>query len=740
MGSNWHRQRRFVAESPTRYRAFVSYSHQDRPWAQWLHRSLENFRIDKDLIGRKTPVGPIPKTLRPIFLDRDDFPAGHSLTRKTRAALEASNSIIVICSPAAVRSNYVNEEIRIFKSLNPNGNVVPLIVAGEPNDPAQECFPAALRFRVDHDGLLTTDSEEPIAADARSQGDGKELAKQKVVAGLLGVDLDEVVRRAERAHNRHKVFLIATVALLLFLTAAASISSIYARKQLRTNEAFLRQTLVTATGIVNTAVTQAERYNVPRSATLQLLSKAEALFDNISEYGRPTAELQFQKAKMMIAFARNYSTLGDTDMQLQRATEAHRLLSDLATKNPDNPVYRDQLSTALVDVGDALVERGKLVEALDAYHSALAIAKQLSSADPENVWWQDTLAISYDRIGVALTTQRGYDVESLAAYHNSLAIREALAKSDPSNVEWQHGLSVSYNEIGHALSAEGKYDEALNSFRNALTIREMLVQADTKNTRLLRDLGVSYSDIGETLKAMGQLNEALTTFRQNASTLERLVEMDASNTGWQRDLSVAYLRIGDLLEALGDHVDALTTLQGGLSMATRLSIADPSNVRWQSDLADYEEKIGEVFLAQEQLTFALNAFQNCLAIRNRLAQSVLDNPGMHLDLSIIYSHIGHVQAIQGRFSEALASDLDSLAALEQMAAIDSTDERIQQGLALAHGSIASVYREMDRPAEALSEFRQGRQILAALIERSANTEKLNDSLAVFDRDISALER
>ena len=61
------------------YRAFLAYSHRDGRWAKRLHRALESHRIDKDLIGRETPAGPVPETLRPIFRDREDFAAGHSL-------------------------------------------------------------------------------------------------------------------------------------------------------------------------------------------------------------------------------------------------------------------------------------------------------------------------------------------------------------------------------------------------------------------------------------------------------------------------------------------------------------------------------------------------------------------------------------------------------------------------------------------------------------------------------------
>jgi hypothetical protein len=70
-----------VAETVAyKYRAFISYSHANTAHAKWLHRGLESFRIDQDLVGRETATGTIPKSLRPVFRDRDDFTAGHSLT------------------------------------------------------------------------------------------------------------------------------------------------------------------------------------------------------------------------------------------------------------------------------------------------------------------------------------------------------------------------------------------------------------------------------------------------------------------------------------------------------------------------------------------------------------------------------------------------------------------------------------------------------------------------------------
>src|SRR5262245_42539480 len=185
-----------------KYRAFLSYSHRDAAWGTWLHKVLEDYRIDKDLVGRTTPVGLVPKTLHPIFRDREDFSAGHSLADQTIAALEGSQFLVVICSPNAAQSPYVNEEVRRFKALGRGDRIIPIIIEGEPSDPVRECFPLALRHRLGPDGQPTNEREEPIAADARPQGDGKDIARLKVVAGLLGIGLDEFVRRAERIRRR----------------------------------------------------------------------------------------------------------------------------------------------------------------------------------------------------------------------------------------------------------------------------------------------------------------------------------------------------------------------------------------------------------------------------------------------------------------------------------------------------------------------------------------------------------
>ena len=121
-----------MAAGAQRYRAFVSYSHRDKALAAWLHHALETYRLPPRLVGAETPLGPAPRRLTPIFRDRDELPASGDLGRELTAALENAMFLVVICSPGAAASPWVEKEILAFKGLHGDDRVLALIVDGEP--------------------------------------------------------------------------------------------------------------------------------------------------------------------------------------------------------------------------------------------------------------------------------------------------------------------------------------------------------------------------------------------------------------------------------------------------------------------------------------------------------------------------------------------------------------------------------------------------------------------------------
>src|SRR5438477_10241258 len=205
-----------------KYWAFLSYSHTDKKWGDWLHKTLETYRVPRRLVGKETRDGKVPERLFPIFRDREELPVSADLGANINEALAESRYLIVICSPRSAQSRWVGEEIKTFKKLGREDRILDLIVDGEPNASdgkpgfkvEDECFHEAMRYRL-VDGEFSEIRSEPIAADAREGKDGKTNAKLKLLAGLLGVNYDDLKQREqERRLKRARIVVAASVALI----------------------------------------------------------------------------------------------------------------------------------------------------------------------------------------------------------------------------------------------------------------------------------------------------------------------------------------------------------------------------------------------------------------------------------------------------------------------------------------------------------------------------------------------
>ncbi|MES2659738.1 MAG: toll/interleukin-1 receptor domain-containing protein [Verrucomicrobiota bacterium] len=306
---------------PRRYAIFISYRHADnlemgRKWATWLHETVESYEIPTDLVGKPNQRGEqVPSTLYPVFRDEEELPADADLSVNIRRALENSSLLVVICSPRAVQSRFVADEIRHFKEIGKSNRILALMIDGEPNasdDPeklarlgaAAECFPEPLKFGVpDESGNIDwSERTEPIAADCRPGGRAEqgwttaaayeevlekqpgltraqraeavreyaerlELAKLKVIAGAIGMPLGELtqrdkVRQLRRAKQRARLLTILSMVLALLAGAAAVLGWVAneRRKEAdiqRRDANIQRQSAVTARGVAETEKRQA---------------------------------------------------------------------------------------------------------------------------------------------------------------------------------------------------------------------------------------------------------------------------------------------------------------------------------------------------------------------------------------------------------------------------------------------------------------------------------------------------
>ncbi|NWG53695.1 MAG: toll/interleukin-1 receptor domain-containing protein [Hydrogenophilaceae bacterium] len=177
-----------------RYRAFLSYRSSDKALASRIFDRLERWRTPRGLVGQAGRFGPIPPRAGPICRDREEFPTAAYVDTVIAEKIAASRHLIVLCTPAAAEADsWVAREIELFRKLRPSGEIHAIIGAGAPPD----CFPAPL-LRRDAQGRL----QAPLAADLRKEGDGRERAIVKLIAGLIGAEFDLLWRREQRRRAR----------------------------------------------------------------------------------------------------------------------------------------------------------------------------------------------------------------------------------------------------------------------------------------------------------------------------------------------------------------------------------------------------------------------------------------------------------------------------------------------------------------------------------------------------------
>jgi len=186
----------WAADRPhSSYWAFISYASSDQQWAHALHRRLEAYRIPRD--ARPATAAAIPSTrrLRPVFRDDDELAASANLGGRLREALDRSRYLIVVASPAAAASRWVNAEVRHFLDAGRADDILVVVVDGEPGGaPEREALPAALQ------GL----ADEPLWVDARGTAKPERKTFLRLAAGMLGVRFDALWQR-DRRHRRRRL-------------------------------------------------------------------------------------------------------------------------------------------------------------------------------------------------------------------------------------------------------------------------------------------------------------------------------------------------------------------------------------------------------------------------------------------------------------------------------------------------------------------------------------------------------
>jgi WD40 repeat protein len=246
--------------------AFISYSRRDKEFASRLGAALRAYKPPKGL-------GLEPRHLD-IFRDQEDF-TGVEYHEAVRRHLRASSRLVLICSPNARKSEYVNDEIRQFVALRGADSIVPVLFCGLANNEARDdqedekAFPealcAALRMplAIDYRGF------DP-AGKQKVNKDAFHAAWCSLLANLYGLSRSEVEQREKKRETRRRRITQSIVGgIMATLLAATAISITFWRQAVEQRRAAVARQL--------TAQAELARNEAPKLIERSVLLAVESL-------------------------------------------------------------------------------------------------------------------------------------------------------------------------------------------------------------------------------------------------------------------------------------------------------------------------------------------------------------------------------------------------------------------------------------------------------------------------------
>src|SRR5438270_3367840 len=539
----------------TRYYAFLSYSHKDKELADWLHRELEKFRVPHALAGKLTANGVVPRRLVPIFRDQHDLSAGGDLAEEIKAALAASQFLVVLCSPTAAESRWTNAEVESFKRTRPEGCVLAAVLSGEPfasdvpGREEEECFPPALRFKYDRRGHQTTKRAEPLAADFRSAGEGQRLAFLKLVAGMLGVGLDELVQREQTRRHRRMAWLAAGSLAGMAVTSTLAITAIQARNEAREQRREAEGLVAFMLGDLKDKlepIGKLDALDGVGSRVLAYYSKQDA--------SQLTDAALSQRAKALSLMAQVANSRGDSKTALNLYRQAMAGTAEAMRRDPSN-------AQAIFDHAQNVFYVGEIAQGAADYRTAeqsmreyQRLARQMVALQPDSMKYRMEEQYADADLGIVLYDQRRYG-EAVAQFQDALSTMEAISTADPTNKAYRQSVAESLTWLSDAERAIGNYDRAIVLRQRTVATYDQLynqwhdVRFRERIIPAQRMLGYMYAERGQ-----GEL--AIQQFTSSIANADALSAVEPHNALWLDYGARSRLSLAKILLANGQKEPA----------------------------------------------------------------------------------------------------------------------------------------------------------------------------------------
>ncbi|MFK7890779.1 MAG: toll/interleukin-1 receptor domain-containing protein [Granulosicoccus sp.] len=639
-----------------KFKAFISYSSEDRIVGNRFHTAIERYKIPSALRGRRTRSGLIKKRIGAIFRDRTDLTASDDLGDVILAGLKQSEFLIVLCSPASAQSRWVNQEISSFRAMGRGDNIIALLVSGLPSEfhPEQNpegAFAPALIREVNSDGK-SVKLPEPFAPDLREMGvdgkggDGFDLSKLKVLARMMDIPLAELTQRQLEVERREKRVITSVAAAMMVLAVAATVGGWLAVRQTREANARLADAIDSAARQVEVASTYQDRFGVPTKVLKDLLDAADKDFAGLIDRAGARSNLVLQRANLSLNLADFSSIVGDDVLREKLIQQAKDDLKEMQGRPrswlsrlglEDWPSQRslDEVQMRLLDFESIeAVSKDNRTVALQKAEDALALATSRSMHTNDYQWAVEQAA----RICSLAETHYQLADYSASAFYYADCVDEykQLAESPNSYDKTLISLALinAQSNLAKVVRGLNERERSHELGGEVVNATAALVEQDPQDSHLQRTYLVNLTWLGDAILAdKNNARSALIHYDRALKVSERLTNNDNTRIDWRRDRAIVQeRRASAFLQTCDGQYQcdigaARSAIEEAITLIRSLIARDPEQRDWQRDLSVNLEVLAVASMAgvdpetenySSALDRAIGALKEALSIRTKL--------------------------------------------------------------------------------------------------------------------------
>ncbi len=328
-----------------------------------------------------------------------------------------------------------------------------------------------------------------------------------------------------------------------------------------------------------------------------------------------TASSPLEQAQALMQVADALEEKGQIPQAVEFARSSLRIASE-ANRPTESPELLAVFGYANERLGSMLTDSGQAEPASGALRAAVAAQRRRLALVPGDRDARDSLSSALRQLAVHLRYTGQYD-ESQLAFSEADTLAAELVQEQPGIFRYRRGQVRVLGELARLQSQRAQFDQTIATSDRIVAILQPLADADPANAWVLSRTILAQDLKARALVRSNKSERAIPLLRDLVTESERLLQIDPSSSTSLIIMTSEIDQLGNALNNTGDHEGAL---QAWLRVQ-KIKLAAPAG-SWTSEnrygFAISHYKVGTALLALGKVDGALAEFRAGLAIADEL--------------------------------------------------------------------------------------------------------------------------